>query len=482
MTDHGWTDGQRPEDHRQEQRPEDQTQPLSADPTDAFASPSLGHERPVHHDPTPPSQPAGGPAWPTVPLAGPGQGSYAPPPYGQTPYPGMPGPPGPPVHPAYGQGALNAPHRQPGVAWPHRTRAALVGGLVAGGLLIALLAGLVGGVVGGYVATHRGGGDLPGPGIAASTRPDGSIANIAAKALPSVVTLKVRGRTEAGTGSGFILRQDGYILTNNHVVALAGRQGRVTVEFSNGKELPATVVGGDASYDLAVVKVDRTGLPVLRLGRSSEVAVGDSVIAVGAPLGLESTVTSGIVSALNRPVSTAGDSSDRSFINAIQTDAAINPGNSGGPLLDTSGQVIGINSAIAQVPGTALGGQSGNIGVGFAIPSDQARKTAEQLIRTGSAQHPVIGVTLDMRYDGAGAKVVAAGTGGQPAVVKGGPADKAGIRPGDVIIAVDGRRVGSAEELIVAIRAKSVGDVVTLTVRSGGRERTAKMTLEGTSD
>jgi len=207
--------------------------------------------------------------------------------------------------------------------------------------------------------------------------------------------------------------------------------------------------------------------------------VGDPVIAVGAPLGLDSTVTSGIISAVNRPVTAggAGDSTS-SFINAIQTDAAINPGNSGGPLLDMAGQVIGVNSAIARVAGAGLDGQSGNIGVGFAIPSDQARKTAEQLIDNGKATHPVIGVLIDTTYKGEGVRIAATPQNGNAPITKGGPADKAGLRPGEVILKFDGRPVTGPDEFVVAIRAKSVGDEVQLTVRRGSAERTVKMTLQ----
>ena len=204
-----------------------------------------------------------------------------------------------------------------------------------------------------------------------------------------MVTIRIKTAQGNGTGSGFVIDNQGHILTNNHVVAAAGGNGGISAELNNGKTLPATVVGTDVSYDLAVIKVDATDLPPLQFGASKDVVVGDGVIAVGAPLGLDATVTSGIVSALNRPV-TPGDGSDQSFINAIQTDAAINPGNSGGPLLDMSGRVIGINSAIARIPGSSSD-SGGNIGVGFAIPSDQAAKTAQQLIKTGKADHPALG-------------------------------------------------------------------------------------------
>jgi putative serine protease PepD len=212
--------------------------------------------------------------------------------------------------------------------------------------------------------------------------------------------------------------------------------------------------------------------------------VGDEVIAVGAPLGLESTVTSGIVSALNRPVTPGGSDTDPAFINAIQTDAAINPGNSGGPLLDMSGRVIGVNSAIARIPGSNPldNGQSGSIGVGFAIPSDQARKTAEQLIATGKASHPVIGVILDTAYDGPGVRIADSPKDGRDPVTKGGPADRAGLKPGDVIVKFNGRVISDPDQLVVAIRAKAVGETVELTVRRGSGERTVKMVLQAATD
>jgi putative serine protease PepD len=302
-------------------------------------------------------------------------------------------------------------------------------------------------------------------------RPDGSIAKIAATALPSVVTIKTSTAAGAGTGSGFVIDGAGHILTNNHVVSSAADGGKIAVELSDGSSVDATIVGRDASYDLAVLKVERTGLTPLAWGRSTEVVVGDGVIAVGAPLGLEATVTSGIISALDRPV-VAGDGNESSFINAIQTDAAINPGNSGGPLLDMNGRVIGVNSAIARDPGSVTG-VSGSIGVGFAIPSDQAARTAEQLISTGKAVHPVIGVRLDGRFEGTGAKVLAPG-----GVTAGSAAESAGLQDGDVIVAFDGKRVTDRNQLVVAIRARTVGETVKLTIERNGQRMDLSLTLQ----
>ncbi|PRY60244.1 putative serine protease PepD [Knoellia remsis] len=361
--------------------------------------------------------------------------------------------------------------------------------LIAG--LAALLAGLGGGLLGGWLgATDRLDGlDVPGPqatgptpepGAGATERPEGSVANIAAKATPSVVTIRVSAPAGEGTGSGWVLDDKGHIVTNNHVVSAAAKSGDITVVLANGKQSKATIVGRDVSYDLAVLKVDRTDLTPLPMGESSKVVVGDAVIAVGAPLGLDSTVTTGIVSALNRPV-TPGEADDQSFINAIQTDAAINPGNSGGPLLDMEGRVIGVNSAIARVAGTNIDGQSGNIGVGFAIPSDQVKITVDQLIRTGKAEHPIIGVLLDRQFQGEGVRI-AADNGNQPAVTPGGPADKAGLEAGDVITQFEGKPVTDPDALVVAIRSKPVGATVTLTVVRDGKERDVKMVLQGQSD
>jgi putative serine protease PepD len=356
-----------------------------------------------------------------------------------------------------------------------------LGSILAMAVCAALLAGVAGGFAGGWLLDALHGRDvldegvtLPVPAAGNTTRPSDSVSGVAAKLLPSVVAIRVTGNTEEGTGSGFIIDQRGYILTNNHVVALVAGGGKMRIVFQDGKQAEGVIVGRDPSYDLAVVKADTGSRPALSLGDSDGTVVGDTVIAIGAPLGLQGTVTTGIISAKNRPVS-AGDSTETAFINAIQTDAAINPGNSGGPLVDIQGAVIGVNSAIAQAPRAA--GTAGNIGLGFAIPSNQARRTAEQIIRTGKSQHPVIGVLLDTDYEGEGVQISAGAVNGTPPITPGGPGDKAGLKPGDVITAIAGRPVAAPDELIVAIRAQAVGDKVKLTVRRGGVDRVVEVTL-----
>ncbi len=282
--------------------------------------------------------------------------------------------------------------------------------LVAGStaLVVGLVAGLSGYLIGQSVDENA----VPAAPVVASVpltqsagdtspRSDQSIAGIVSAVLPSVVSILVEGTAESGSGSGFVLRPDGYILTNNHVVNFSDEDKKITVVFSDGTEAKGTVVGTNESYDLAVIKVKESALRPLTLGNSDALAVGDSAIAIGAPLGLDGTVTYGIISALDRPV-TAGTQGDVSYINAIQTDAAINPGNSGGPLLDAAGRVIGVNSAIATLIG---GGEGGSIGLGFAIPVNSAKRIAEEIIATGSASTPVIGVTLDLTFTEDGAKI-----------------------------------------------------------------------------
>ncbi|MFJ9039406.1 S1C family serine protease [Streptomyces sp. NPDC102406] len=360
--------------------------------------------------------------------------------------------------------------------------------LALGAAVIALVAGVVGGALGSYLE-RNGGTDvaLPQAGAESAHRAPGSIAGIAASALPGVVTIHTEGSSEQGTGTGFVLDDRGHILTNNHVVDPAGSDGRISVTFAGGDSADADVVGHDSGYDLAVIKVSGVrGLKPLPLGNSANVQVGDPVVAIGAPFDLANTVTSGIISAKDRPITAGGekgDGTDVSYVDALQTDAPINPGNSGGPLVDSRARVIGINSAIRSADSGAEldGGQSGSIGLGFAIPINQAKRVAEELINTGKATHPVIGVTLDMDYSGDGARVGTKGNKGGSAVSPRGPGDKAGIEPGDVITEVDGVRVHSGEELIVKIRAHRPKDELSLTVERDGKERRITLVL-GSAD
>ena len=338
--------------------------------------------------------------------------------------------------------------------------------------LIAVLAGGVGGILG---VNASGASLFNRVNLVSSTstieRAPDSVAGTAQRVLPSVVSIQTRSLTGAGTGSGFFIDSDGYILTNNHVISSAAQSGgSIRVKLNDGRTFSAKVVGRDASYDLAVLKIAASGLKALQFGDSDLVAVGDSVIAIGSPLGLSGTVTTGIISAKNRPVTAGDSSSESSFINALQTDAAINPGNSGGPLVDSTGAVIGVNSAIASL-GSDL--RVGSIGLGFAIPINQARKTADQLIKNGVATYPVIGISLDMNYMGEGAQVATSGRG----ILPGSPAEKAGLRGGDIVIALDGKPINAPEELIVSVRSKNVGDVVTLTYKRNGVEKTVSITL-----
>ena len=362
---------------------------------------------------------------------------------------------------------------------PRRSRAGLVAAGVAGAGAIALVAGVVGGGVGYVVAKDTGVGSttasastvvsaLSPAAVGQTSLIPGSIADIAKRVSPSVVQLNVKGDQGEGTGSGFIISSDGYILTNNHVASV-GNNGSIEVAFNDGSTAKGTLVGASPDYDLAVVKVRKTGLPAITLGTSGGINVGDEVIAVGSPLGLQGTVTSGIISALNRPVTAGGEQSgDTSFINAIQTDAAINPGNSGGPLLNAAGAVIGINSAIASLGATGAG-QPGSIGLGFAIPIDTAKRIADEIVRTGKAVTPIIGVKLDNQYNGKGARV--------GDVTTGGPAEAAGIEPGDVIIAVDGQQAVDSTQAIVLIRSHAAGDIVKLTIDRNGQSLTIPVTL-----
>ncbi|HYO41478.1 MAG TPA: trypsin-like peptidase domain-containing protein [Nocardioidaceae bacterium] len=453
----------------------DDTRPIRTGAT-AYPPPSLtGHTsgpppaepvRPAFVPlPAPPQQPGpSGAAFGRLPP--PVQPSAFPPPYG---YPSPP--PAPQPRQGGGRGGL------PGWAWP-----ALTG--------LALVVGTLGGVLGGVAVSssmRSGDGASPPPistnnGAAAPLRADnGSVAAVAARLLPSTVQIQANGGAETGddgeggaTGSGFVLDREGHVVTNNHVVADAADEGQIKVVGKDGRRHAATIVGRSPVYDLAILEVSQpAGLRPAAIGSSQQLRVGDTVVAIGSPLGLSSTVTTGIVSATERPVTT-GDNTQSSFINALQTDAAINPGNSGGPLVDLRGQVVGVNSAIATTGGM-LSGQSGNIGVGFAIPIEQVRVTAGQILETGEARYPVIGANVKAGPANSGAEIADAPSAGTPAA-------EAGLRKGDLVTRVDGKPVTDNIGLIVAIRSHQPGEVVDLTVRRDGKATALRVTLDSKVD
>jgi putative serine protease PepD len=354
--------------------------------------------------------------------------------------------------------------------------------------IMAVVSALLGGAVGGLIVrNHNSGfsgsvtlGSTSGQGEVVERAP-GSVAGVAARILPSVVSIEVKTGSGGDTGSGIVLSKSGYIMTNNHVIAASRNGGGVlSVVLPNKSKVSGKLIGHpDPVDDIAIVKVSGvTGLVPAQLGNSDGLAVGDPVIAVGSPLGLAGTVTSGIVSALNRPVEAGGEQGvPEDVIDAIQTDAAINPGNSGGPLVNSSGQVVGVNSAIASLSTDEVGTQqSGSIGLGFAIPIDEAKRIAEQIISQGYSTHAIIGVSLDPAYSGSGARI-SAPTGGGPAVTAGGPAAKAGMQSGDVIVAVDGEKVTTADELIVAIRRHVPGEHLSVTYERNSQSKTVTLVL-----
>ncbi|MFC6080565.1 S1C family serine protease [Sphaerisporangium aureirubrum] len=354
------------------------------------------------------------------------------------------------------------------------------------GLALAAVA-VGGGVAGALVATA---GDSTPAAVSPIMRPasnaaGATVADVARAVQPSVVSITVTAAQGQAEGSGVILSADGLILTNNHVVAGAGQGGQVQVKFTDGKTAAATIVGTDPSTDLAVIRAQNvSGLTKATLGDSDKLNVGDAVLAIGSPLGLEGSVTAGIISALDRTVTVGGAPSQQdpglppgwgrpgqqqqnastTIGGAIQTDAAINPGNSGGALVDSSGQVVGINSAIA------TNGGDGNIGVGFAIPINTARQVADQLIKSGKASHAFLGVNLaDATGDVEGAVI--------GSVQAGGPAEQAGLKEGDLITKIDGTQVGGADTVVGAIRALKPGTKVVLTYERGGSTSTVTVTL-----
>jgi putative serine protease PepD len=374
------------------------------------------------------------------------------------------------------------------------------GALTAGALAIAVVSAGVGGGVALLVrpdtharptVTTTANGAVPS--VPAANVPAGSVEQVAAKVVPSVVKLETDLGRANEEGSGIILSSDGLILTNNHVVAAAvGGPGgdsplppgaqtpaprgnakpTTTVTFADGRTAPFTIVGADPASDIAVVRTQGvSGLTPITLGSSAALRVGQNVVAIGSPLGLEGTVTTGIVSALNRPVSTAGDAGNQNTVlDAIQTDAAINPGNSGGALVNMNGELVGINSAIATMGGDSQDAQSGSIGLGFAIPVDQAKRIADELIKTGKASHASLGVQVSNDTSSNGAKIVE--------VTQGGAAANAGLPSGVVVTKVDDRVIASADALVAAVRSKAPGDKVTLTyLDQSGNPQTVQVTL-----
>ena len=308
--------------------------------------------------------------------------------------------------------------------------------------------------------------------------PAGSVEAVASAVLPSVVSIKVSTAQGGGEGTGIVLSSDGLILTNNHVVAEAASGGTLSVTLNDGTSHKATIVGRDPVTDLAVIKADGvSGLKKATLGTSANLDPGEQVVAIGSPLGLQGTVTSGIISALNRPVRTGdatGTENASTVIDALQTDAAINPGNSGGPLVNMRGEVVGINSAIASL-GASQGSQSGSIGLGFSIPIDEARTIAKQLIDSGTAIHAQLGVSVqDASTDGSSTFSDGAAVG---QVTAGSAAAKAGLASGDVITKVGDRTVDSADALIAAVRSHRPGDDVVITYTRNGSTATATVTL-----
>ena len=390
--------------------------------------------------------------------------------------------PQPGVHPQPGIGAqaggnpppgTNAPfYAAPGMPHPatqQRTKPGR-GRVVAGVAALVLAVGALSGGIGGYVGYQAAVDsqpvtnalNAPAPVQQSNNAPAGSIESVAQSVLPAVVQLQLG----QGEGSGIVLSSDGLILTNNHVVEAAAAGGQIKVVFQDGKTADATIIGRDPSSDLAVVKAANvSGLQIAQLGNSSDLKVGQQVVAIGSPFDLKGTVTSGIVSSLNRPVRAGGDQGTQaSVMDAIQTDAAINPGNSGGPLVNMQGQVVGINSAIYS-PNSTSQSQGGSVGIGFAIPIDQARRTATEISQTGKATQTVLGVSVKDNPSG-GALV--------QDVTAGGAAEKAGIKAGDVITKFDTRKIDTSDALVAAVRSKAPNDKVTLTV---GDSQTVQVTL-----
>ena len=417
---------------------------------------------------------------PTAPVTGqPGRPvgeqhpSPYPPPYQATYQPGyQPGYQQPPFPPR------TQPYPVAGEPPDRPARAKVPAWMLPAVAVVALVLGLTGGTIAGALME----GESPAGGVFSVERrtaaplpaDNGSIAAVAAKVLPSTVQIvaEYEGKDQGATGSGFVLDDKGHIITNNHVVAQADEEnGPIEVIDQAGNHMKASVVGRSTVYDIAVLRVKKAkGLTPAAIGSADQIRVGETVVAIGSPLGLSATVTSGIVSAVNRPVTTGEGQNDNSYINAVQTDAAINPGNSGGPLVNLQGQVVGVNSAIASLGSQITSDQGGNIGVGFAIPIEQVQVTTAQILRTGKAQYPIIGANVrgTEKLDGATVESVTPGM----------PAADADLKVGDVIRKVDGKPVTGSIDLVVAIRTHVPGEKVTLTVQRKGKTFEVQVGLE----
>ncbi|CAN5329157.1 hypothetical protein BH09ACT12_BH09ACT12_13330 [soil metagenome] len=459
-------------DERTDQPSVDETQPISK-PLDLFTPPPA--PTPVYGPPALPAPMTGPPTAP--PAATPVDPAWAPPSGPLPPTPSYPWhdyaqprpvpPPGAPGSHSAGRGAGRGSGRRLGL----------------GTALLILLLGLGGGFGGSAIYDALADNEAAGPYAGGLEDVDtvelppvksGSVQAVAETLLPSTVQIVAAygGQDGGATGSGFVLDKQGHIITNNHVVASAAEDGgSIQVVDYDGNSYDAQLVGRSTVYDIAVLLVPgATDLPPAALGRSERLRVGDGVVAFGSPLGLTSTVTSGIVSALRRPVTTGALGDESSYINAVQTDAAINPGNSGGPLVNLRGQVVGVNSAIATNGGTA-NGEAGNIGVGFAIPVEQVRITADQILKTGEAQYPVIGAQVQTSDN-------ALGSGAQISEVNADtPAQNAGLAAGDVVIEVDGLRVSDGIGLIVNIRSHQPGEKVEFVYLRNGEQRSTTVQL-----
>ncbi len=435
-------------------------------------------------------------------------------------YPTFPPPSSPPPRPS-GDRPADSPSGSPELttplpAWPgpsststatappRRGRRGFAAGVITASLLVGGGAGL-GGAAAWQALSDDGatGGATPSASTSAQVADvtdqpaaDGSVEAVAAKVLPSVVKLEVSGSGQAGSGSGIILSSDGQILTNEHVASVAGDNGAITVLFNDGTKAQATVVGTDPLTDTALVQAeDVSGLTPVTIGKSANLDVGEPVVAIGSPFGLAATVTSGIVSALDRPVDVGSDGQGNSTTYpAIQTDAAINPGNSGGPLVDLSGNLVGINSSIRST-GSAAGAEAGSIGLGFAIPIDEVMPIVEQMKNGETPTHARLGITVSNVGAGAGTPqggLVAPGAPSAGAevtdgaevqeVTDGSAAGSAGLKSGDVITRIDDRQVTSADSLVATIRSYRPGDKVTVTYQRDGQEATTTLTLESDGD